>query len=253
MKVEKYGRRTRIATFDELEEYDTSVFILEGKKKIYIIDTFCGIESMEKVKVLIGDRINKEIIVINTHFHWDHIWGNCVFENNIIVSSLLTKKMIEEKWEEEYKENKKYIQGEAVKKLPNLTFEGKIVFEEDGIEIFQSPGHTIDSITIYDRIDNTLIVGDNLERPLVYVESNDLKGYITTLERYKEYFPCKIFASHTLQLEYNDIERTISYLSKLMNRKEISFETKEEGRVHIYNRKFLFGKVEGEKDGSVTE
>lgn len=174
MEVIKYGKRTTIVTFDELVNYKTSVFIIECPKRIYIIDTFGGTKSMNEVMKIINNYANKQIIVINTHSHWDHVWGNSVFKDEIIISCELTKKYIIENWNKEYSKNKKNIQGEAIQTLPNLTFEGKISFEEDGIQIFQTPGHTKDSISIYDRIENTLIVGDNLEKPIIYVENEDI-------------------------------------------------------------------------------
>ena len=224
MEVMKYGKRTTIITFNELINYKTSVFIIECPKRVYIIDTFCGTNSMNEVIKTIEDYENKEIFVINTHSHWDHVWGNSVFKDKIIISSELTKKN---------------IQGKAIKTLPTLTFEGKINFEEDEILIFQTPGHTKDSISIYDKMENTLIVGDNLEKPIVYVENEDLLQYINTLKEYKKFDNAKIFASHTLELETVDIDITIDYLEGLRERKEFNFEDEYVKKVHQSNIKYV--------------
>lgn len=239
MEIEKYGKRTTLVTFNEINDFDTSVFIIECEKNVYIIDTFCGSKSMEKVKELIKDYASKRIIIINTHFHWDHIWGNCSFADEMIISSSLTHKLIEKNWDSEYSKNKKYIQGEAVKKLPNTTFEGKIFFENDGIEIFQSAGHTADSISIFDRVENTLFVGDNIERPIIYVEDENIEKYIDTLNNYKTYGNAKIFASHTIDIGTEDIENTIEYLIGLNKDKEFIFTDEYVQKVHRNNLEFL--------------
>ena len=239
MEVTKYGKRTTIITFDELVNYKTSVFIIESSKRIYIIDTFCGTKSMDTVIKTINNYENKQIIVINTHFHWDHVWGNSVFKDEIIISCELTKKYIIENWANEYSKNKKSIQGKAIQTLPNLTFKGKINFEEDGIEIFQTPGHTKDSISIYDRIDNTLIVGDNLEKPIIYVENDAIQEYINTLKDYKKFENPKIFASHTLELNTTDIDNTIDYLEGLIEKREFNFKDDYVKKIHFSNRKYV--------------
>jgi glyoxylase-like metal-dependent hydrolase (beta-lactamase superfamily II) len=43
-----------------------------------------------------------------------------------------------------------------------LIFEENISFPNDGIEIFHTPGHSIDSISIYDKKDQILYAGDNI-------------------------------------------------------------------------------------------
>lgn len=239
MEVIKYGKRTTIVTFDELVNYKTSVFIIECPKRIYIIDTFCGTKSMNEVIKIITNNEDKQIIVINTHSHWDHVWGNSVFKDEIIISCKLTRKYIIENWDDEYSKNKINIQGEAIQTLPNLTFQGKISFEEDGIEIFQAPGHTKDSISIYDRIENTLIVGDNLEKPIIYVENEDIQQYINTLKDYKKFENSKIFASHALGLNSADIDNTIDYLEGLREKREFNFQDEYVKKVHFSNRKYV--------------
>ena len=81
--------------------------------------------------------------------------------------------------------------------------------------MFYSPGHTKDCISVYDTEDEFLYVGDNLERPHVFVESDDIDAYIKTLNSYLTLKPKKIFAGHTLELDENDIQETIAYLNNL--------------------------------------
>ncbi|AAK79392.1 glyoxylase-like metal-dependent hydrolase (beta-lactamase superfamily II) [Clostridium acetobutylicum] len=241
MKLKKLNKSTYIFTYDNIKEYSTNVFLIKKKNRVYVIDTFCGTKSMEPITNEIGD---KEICVINTHFHWDHIFGNSAFKDAIIISHKKCRKILEESWDSQLKENERYVLGSAEKCIPNLTFKSEIMFEEDGIEIFYSPGHTEDSISIFDHESRILYVGDNLEKPIVYVENSDIDAYMSTLKKYIEYDADKIFAGHTLNLTTEDILDTINYLEALKRGDKLEFDTEHERKVHSDNVNMVFTKGE---------
>lgn len=240
MEKQKISKNCNVFTYNELETYTTNVFLIEKGSKIFLIDTFCGSNSMEPIKRMLKDKYkDKEAIIVNTHFHWDHVWGNSSFKNNTIISHELCRDLLNKHWEEQLNENKKYIFGNVEKVLPNLTFKECINFPEEGIEIFYSPGHTVDSISIFDHDKKILYVGDNLEKPIIYVEHNDVDTYIQTLNTYLTYKSTKIMAGHTLNLTEKDIYETIKYLDDLKN--ENKFEAKSEymRKVHQQNYRFI--------------
>lgn len=233
--VEKISENSKAYIFDELKDYLTNVFVIEKNNRVYIIDTFCGDGYMRPILKSLG---NKEIVVINTHFHWDHVLGNCCFDGCKIISHEKCRKLLDECWESHLNQNEKYVLGAANKKLPNMTFDSEIYFEDDEIEIFYSPGHSEDSISIYDGQEEILYVGDNLEKPIIYLQSNDIEAYIKTLEKYLEYNSKKIMAAHTLNLTEKDILGTIEYLKGLRDGKKFNFKSEYENKVHKENLKY---------------
>ncbi|PJI07883.1 MULTISPECIES: MBL fold metallo-hydrolase [Clostridium] len=235
-KLKRVSKSSTVYIFDELQECLTNVFVIEKKNRVYIIDTFCGAEYMKPILKTLG---NKEIVVINTHFHWDHVLGNCSFNGCKIISHKKCRSLLDKCWDDQLNQNKEYVLGATVKKLPNMTFDSKIYFEDDSLELFYSPGHTIDSISIYDREEEILYVGDNVEKPIIYLESSCTEEYIKTLEKYIEYKPKKIMGGHTLNLTKGDILNTIEYLKGLMNGKNFSFKTEYENKVHSENIKYV--------------
>ena len=42
---------------------------------------------------------SKPIIVINTHYHWDHIWENGVFKDRLFFHKLC-REIIDSKWDD---------------------------------------------------------------------------------------------------------------------------------------------------------
>lgn len=236
MNIQSISQNATVYVYDSIESYLTNVFFIEYESKIFIIDTFCGSESMEPIINRVNSSFNnKELVIINTHFHWDHVWGNCSFKDRNIISHEMCRELLDESWEKQINENKKYIRGIAEKHLPNITFKEKISFYNEGIELFHSPGHTADSISIFDHNDKILYVGDNLEKPIIYVENADISTYINTLENYLNYRPMKIVAGHTLDLTEQDILDTIEYLNGLSMGKEMYFETEYMRKIHEKN------------------
>lgn len=235
MKINLLNQYTTAYTYDNIDNYLTSVFLIE-KEKFYLIDTFCGSKSMMPIQERIAhSKIKKEVVVINTHFHWDHVWGNCSFSESNIISHEKCRDLMDEMWDAQLGKNSKYISGQVEKQLPNMTFNDKIQFIQDGIELFYSPGHTEDSISIFDHEAGILYVGDNLEKPIVYVENSDLNAYINTLKKYLAYRPKRIIASHTLEITQEDLFQTIGYLENLLQGKEMTFDSEYENNIHQEN------------------
>jgi len=247
MKSKEISTDSSVFIFNELETYKTNVFLIERKAKVFLIDTFCGTDSMNLIKGILSKKLNKEIIIVNTHFHWDHVWGNCAFKNNLIISHKLCRKFLDKYWKEQLKQNKKYILGNVEKVLPNFTFKEGIKFENEEIEIFYSPGHTLDSISIFDHHNGILYAGDNLEKPIIYVENKDIEIYIETLEKYLKLKPKKIMAGHTIYLNEEDIFKTIKYLENLRNGSHIQFESEYMTKVHKENYNLINEKTNYKK------
>ncbi|MDL2239888.1 MBL fold metallo-hydrolase, partial [Bacteroidales bacterium OttesenSCG-928-L14] len=171
-------------------------------------------EYMKEIIDDIANRNSNDVIVINTHFHWDHIWGNEAFEKNKIIAHKLCHNLIIEKWDEMLEENREYALADIKMVLPNTLFDNKIDFPEDKITIFYSPGHTDDCISVYDIDEKILFAGDNLEKPQVFVESPNIDNYINSLKYYISLNPNKIMAGHTIDMTINDINETINYLER---------------------------------------
>ncbi|NDL67417.1 MBL fold metallo-hydrolase [Anaerotalea alkaliphila] len=227
-------------TFDTLKEWETHVHVLEGRGTIYVVDTFCGPAGMEEVRNA-GDLDwgGKKVVVFNTHFHWDHVWGNGFFNGAWIVAHASCRKRLEEEWDSQIRMNGEHRMGLVEKVLPDLTFGESLFFPEDGLEVFHSPGHTADSISLFDRPRGILYVGDNLERPLPYVEDRDLDRYVATLERYRKLRPRRILAGHSLELDLEDLEGTIRYLRGLQSGGDLEVRGEAAMETHRRNLEFL--------------
>lgn len=186
MIVQKIGTRSTVFTF-ATAEWNLNLHLIEADKYNYIIDTGLGSDSVRPVINYIKNR--KPIVVINTHYHWDHVWGNWVFKDSLIVSHSLCREITERKWDGMIEKNRRYISGEARMLLPNITFNRDLRFEEDGISLVFTPGHTEDSISVFDEQDRVLNAGDNIgDTPEEIVPNLECpkEEYIRTLKIYED-------------------------------------------------------------------
>lgn len=187
MKVRQIKGRNYLFSHENIKEWDLHLHLIMGERFNFLIDTGLGSQSVEPIKAhLSGSK--KQLIIINTHYHWDHVWGNGAFENPVIVSHSLCRKVLENKWEDMIAKSNRYLYGEVKKVLPNLLFEGQLWFPEDGVRIFYTPGHTADSISVLDEREGILNIGDNIgdtpEEILPDLEC-EKELYIETLNLYR--------------------------------------------------------------------
>ena len=77
MEKELYLKQVRPDIYLMDEAHEATGYIVVGEEKVCVIDTMNGYNDLKKVVRSITD---KPIIVINTHGHPDHIFGNMYFE-----------------------------------------------------------------------------------------------------------------------------------------------------------------------------
>jgi glyoxylase-like metal-dependent hydrolase (beta-lactamase superfamily II) len=168
---------------------ETCIGLILGKKNIFVIDTGFGSGSVAPVLEYIGND-TRQIIVINTHCHYDHIWGNWMFEKNLIISHPLCRELEDKHWDDAFRDFSDSVNGEVRKCLPNMVFEGNLCFPDDGVYIFHSPGHSADCISIYDSVEKILYAGDNIgdtDKHIVPYIDTDIETFQKLIEIYKKY------------------------------------------------------------------
>lgn len=245
MKCEKIATRSLMFTFDDIG-MPTNVFAINGSRSIYMIDTYLGPEVMklvhEETKKAFGD---KPVIVVNTHWHWDHIWGNCYFDSAIIAHDNCYK-YIKSGAAEKLNKFRKYVRGEVDIVCPNITFSDKLIFREDGLELFYTPGHTDDCISVFDMEDKVLYAGDNLERPLPYIYHSDLKAYVNTLEAYLKLGSKYVIGGHTSCESSELISDNLDYIRGVYSGADMKFTADEYRETHEANMESLKALLRGE-------
>ncbi|MHA2244104.1 MAG: MBL fold metallo-hydrolase [Candidatus Hodarchaeales archaeon] len=154
------------------EGYGNSAAINLGGK-IIVIDAMFNWELTKEWRKLIEQHFNAPPIagLVLTHHHADHTFGNQVFSDLPIISSLKIRKIMRHFEQEVWlnKTPKDLAEWEAggygVKGLQithaNLCFENKIqLYGERELEVIQADGHTGGSSYLWEPETKTLIAGD---------------------------------------------------------------------------------------------
>lgn len=211
MKIKRLNSRNIVFSFPELDQ--TNILAIYGDRYTYLCDTFLGPDSMEEVKEIFRkDGRNQQIIIFNSHYDWDHVWGNCAFSNSIIVAHEKCYKNLERYFWDDYHKNVQHAKGNVVPYFPNLLIKERLIFKEDELTFFYSPGHTNDSSSCFDKKTSTLYVGDNVESPHPFVANSNIKLLIYTLSEYIKIKPKNIVIGHGKESSIDLIKENINYL-----------------------------------------
>lgn len=239
MEQKKIGSRGTLFTFYDLG-LATNVYVINGKHYVYILDTYLGPNIMKLVNQYIKESYgNKPIIVINSHSHWDHIWGNSLYSSSIIIAHEKCKEYMQKDGLKKLEKYGEYRKGDIIITYPNLTFNDRVCFEEDNVLIYHTPGHTDDSISVFDKQDKVLLAGDNLERPIPYLMSKNLSQYIQTLQDYLGLNADIIIGGHTKYENKSLISHNLDYVKRVLTGEIIEIESKEFEDYHKTNLKWL--------------
>ncbi|GBG58474.1 MBL fold metallo-hydrolase [Sporomusaceae bacterium FL31] len=240
-EVRPVGSRGKLITFED----HISVYLIQTEREWFLCDTHLGPLSMEAVKAYMSQHSTTQqpMILFNSHSDWDHIWGNCAFENAWIIGHELCRKRMQQIGAFELAKLTEYHQGTIDLVLPNLTFSERLSFEEAELEFIYTPGHTVDSAVCFDKKDQVLFVGDLVEEPIPYLDFSDLEMYIKTLEFIKS-FPAKVkISAHSGIVDHALIQRNIDYIKAILQGSPVapsSYQaTPEVHRFNVNNRLFL--------------
>jgi tetratricopeptide (TPR) repeat protein len=144
----------------------------------------------------------------------DHIGGNGVFDEAQIISHISCRDNMIRTIERINKENKTRLEDKEIA-YPSIIFQEKLIFPEENIEFFYSPGHSADSASCYDQLDKILYVGDNLVDPIPFLTWHRIDKYLTTLQNYCCIdIKATILGHCTVLDDISFIEKTISYIEK---------------------------------------
>lgn len=151
---------------------DVWMYLIDGPEKCMLIDTGFGVGDLKAlVQHLVGD---KEIIVANTHHHFDHAYGNAQFdvcychENELPQMEATINPHIWDYLFDEVSGLPKYTQFDRSDIIPFRPY--KAVGIPDGycfdlgegyfVEAVLLPGHTPGQCAYYDHRNHTIFIGD---------------------------------------------------------------------------------------------
>ena len=224
----------------------TKIFIIKNGSDVLIIDS--GIlSSFSMIKEVLNKIKYRNIFIINTHSHWDHIGSNCLLKreyNCLIMGHFNGLEYFANSWTqwEEHYNKKEYV-------IKPTLYDKKVFFKEfkEGVsldilltnneiininnnryQIIHTPGHSSCSIIIYNLDSKYLYSGDVLSgngvnNGIVFVDNFD--EYLNSLSLIKELKINKLFSSHFKVKRGIEINKFVdTSLNELLNYEKIIME-----------------------------
>jgi len=181
-------------------------YLIVGNKEALLFDTGMGIEN---IKTVVKKITKLPVKVINSHTHFDHIGNNYRFEDVMVfdhIFSLTNAKSGFKKYKvHSFGWIKKICDSEIVELNPYR------------FEVIHTPGHSPDSICLYEKEKGWLFSGDTLyEGPLyLHLSESNKKSFVESIKKIILLpFLTHIFPSH------NSFSFPLSALIKIYEKKK---------------------------------
>lgn len=225
----------------EAAEFNYGSVVLHRANKAIVFDTMDCVANGKRVKDYLEDLGIEHFTGVNTHWHFDHIGGNSLYQNDNIIGTTLSrermvqnKKLMERGAEGEVGRNPgdvdtlAFIETTFPVVCPNITFGDRLELYLDDIkmELFSIHIHTRDCLVCYIPKEKILIPGDTLEAPLpLIIEVGNISIHVENLKRLNEMDIKMIIPPHGNLERYDKggydkgfIDNTIGYLTRIVAR-----------------------------------
>jgi glyoxylase-like metal-dependent hydrolase (beta-lactamase superfamily II) len=171
------GWDERILVCRNDEMVDT--FIVITQRYVVLVDTVINPATARQMLDFARPHLvdQRQLLVINTHADYDHAWGNQLFVGPTaeypapIIGTRLCAELLRgadgATYLQEMQQKEPAIFGEVLLTPPTLLFDEQLTIDGGDLtlELFATPGHTVDHLAIYIPERKTLLAADAAELP----------------------------------------------------------------------------------------
>jgi cyclase len=159
-----------------------------GPSWAVVIDTLALPEETLEIRDFIEQELQVPVrYVINTHYHADHAWGNCLFLGATILGHSLEREWLDTRGRASLENARR--QGTAYRQirivLPHITFsEGTLSLRvgKKTLSLWPMPGHSADNLSVLVEEDRVLFAGD-VFMPLPYIVDGNIDDMVASLKK----------------------------------------------------------------------
>ena len=206
--------------------YSNALLITAGDKRV-LVDAGYGPSRCERIRE--SGAID---IIINTHFHLDHAYGNKFFPEAEVWTHTLDAPAIRSL--DMFKaftgsqdvldmpDSKLYPDGPTTSEVTRELKDGEVLtFGELNFQVIHTPGHTRGHITLFEQQANLLFSGDidlSPFGPWYGDVCSDLEDFLNSIKRVLELNPQVLVSSHKGIIRENIPQRLKEFAAKIEER-----------------------------------
>jgi glyoxylase-like metal-dependent hydrolase (beta-lactamase superfamily II) len=225
-----WDARVRMFSAGDPKNSEVDCFVVITDRYVVVIDTFSTPEDAAQMMELVRPELEpstipaRQLLVVNTHQHYDHVWGNSLFAMGgefaapILASELSREvarnqavKLLEKQAEETRFANLQLLE-------PNLYFQNEFLIDggDLSLRLIPAPGHTPDQVVVWIPELSILLAADALEFPFPYVANpTDLPVLLETMRNLKSLNPKTILPCHGGVHDASLIDQNLAYFAAL--------------------------------------
>ncbi|HWO84420.1 MAG TPA: MBL fold metallo-hydrolase [Solirubrobacterales bacterium] len=177
----------------------TASFAIVAGDEALVYDTHTTPEHGREVRASLEAEGVSGFTVLLSHWHLDHVAGNCAFADCEILATARTAELLRENREAIEAGMHEGPPGVCPLVLPTRTFEGttELRVGERRLEAIHVDVHSDDAAVLWDPEARLLLAGDTVEDTVTYVEEPaHFDEHLRDLDRLLELEPKRILPSH---------------------------------------------------------
>jgi cyclase len=198
----------------EAEGFPTLSAVVLTPRRAIVIDTLTGPDEMAPVvDFLAAEAGDRRLLVVNTHHHWDHVFGNSAFPDVDIVAQRGCPRLIQAELQGG-DESLRLAPAEGVP-LPTITFGNRLTYGDEGetVHLIHTPGHSEDSLVVFLQQSRMLFGADTVEWPLPnFCQRDGRAEWVRTLRQLKQFPVDVVVPAHGPAMDKSIIDANERYV-----------------------------------------
>ncbi len=210
------------------EGMEVDVYVILGERYVVLLDTLLCPADMAALMQVIGPELgNRQLLCVNSHADWDHVWGNSYFSGERSVPILAHEDCWQRMNSEAARQKLADLQAQApvfrdVQLVPpTLTFNEQMTIHAGGltIELLHAPGHCQDQIVAWLPELRLLLAFDAVEMPLPCLKNAaGVPLMFATLQRLMALNAQRVLCSHGNTTSPALISENLTYVREIERR-----------------------------------
>ena len=180
-----------------VEGFPTASVVVLTSRLALVVDTLSGPAEAAPVADFAASEASDGRVVVNTHHHWDHVFGNSAFAGADIVPQRACPGLIEAQLRDGDESSRRPPPGGVP--LPRVVFGDRLTYEDacGDVHLLHAPGHSEDSLAVFLPESRLLLGGDAVEWPLPdFCQRGGAGEWIRTLRRLRRFAADRIVPAY---------------------------------------------------------
>ena len=200
----------------DAEGFPTLSAVILTPRRAVVVDTLTGPGEMAPVvEFLAAEAGDRRVLVVNTHHHWDHVFGNAAFAGEDIVAQRACPRLIAGGAAERRRvaAGCRRRRGSRCRTSPSATGSPTPTAGES-VHFIHTPGHSEDSLVVFLVESRLLFGGDTVEWPLPNFGQRDGRDeWVRTLRQLKQLPADLVVPAHGPAMDKQIIDANERYVA----------------------------------------